>query len=228
VTETAPDALPPGPAEEAPRTGRGRHRPEAIAGEDLSRIIALSDGVFAFALTLLVLSLAIPSVKSNGALGFALNHDFEPLYGYAFAFVMIAIWWIVHNRTYQYIARFDSGLVWINMGLLMQIAIMPFVLSVYTTYTSGANPFQYAVILFASIQIGLGLTNALLWNYAVRAKLTKPTVTPAVRRYFTSRSYTACSVFALSIAVSFWSVQAAQYTWILLFVLQRFLTIEGD
>jgi uncharacterized membrane protein len=219
---------PPPPSEPAARSRYRSRHPVDIAGEDLGRIISLSDGVFAFALTLLVLSLAVPSVKSNGALGYALNHDFEPLYGYAFAFVMIAIWWIIHNRTYQYIARFDSTLVWINMMMLAQIAVMPFVLSIYTDYTSGPHLFQYAVVLFAAIQITLGLTSTLLWWYAQHAKLTKPTATPAVSRYFARRGYVSAGVFALSIAVSFWNVSAAQYTWILLFVLMRFLTAEGD
>jgi uncharacterized membrane protein len=215
------------PAASSVRESYRRRHPVDIAGEDLGRIISLSDGVFAFALTLLVLSLAVPVVKSNGALGAALNHDFEPLYGYAFAFVMIGVWWIVHNRTYQYIGRFDSTLVWINMALLAQIAIMPFVLSVYTTYTSG-NPYQYAVILFAAIQISLGLTNSLLWEYARYAHLTKPSATPAVSRYFAYRGYVSCGVFSLSIGLSFWNVSAAQYSWFLLFFLMRFLTASGD
>jgi uncharacterized membrane protein len=207
-------------------TYRKRH-PVDIGGEDLGRIVALSDGVFAFALTLLVLSLAVPVVKSNGALGSALNHDFGPLYGYAFAFVMIAIWWIIHNRTYQYIARFDTTLVWINMALLAQIAIMPFVLTVYTTYTNG-TAYQYAVVLFAAIQITLGVTNSALWEYARRAHLTKPTATAEVSRYFARRGYVSVGVFGLSIALSFWNVSAAELSWVLLFVLTRFLAASGE
>jgi uncharacterized membrane protein len=228
VSAPEPTPLAAAPPEESPKASWRRRHPVDIVGEDLGRIISLSDGVFAFALTLLVLSLAVPSVTSNGALGAALNHDFQPLYGYGFAFVMIGIWWIIHNRTYQYIARFDNTLVWINMMLLAQIAIMPFVLSVYTQYTGGAHPYQYAVDLFSAIQITLGLTSSLLWWYAQHAHLTKPTATPPVSRYFARRGYVSAGVFGLSIAVSFVNVSAAQYTWILLFVLQRLLTATGD
>lgn len=229
MTDPEPAPLPTPPTEPSAIERYRKRHPVDIAGEDLGRIISLSDGVFAFALTLLVLSLAVPAVKSNGALGAALNHDFAPLFGYGFAFVMIGIWWIVHNRTYQYIARFDSTLVWINMMLLAQIAIMPFVLTVYTTYTSApGGPYQFAVILFAAIQISLGMTNSLLWEYARRAHLTKPTVTPAVSRYFARRGYISCGVFSLSIALTFWNVSVAQYSWFLLFVLQRFFTATND
>jgi uncharacterized membrane protein len=208
----------------ARRTGRQGLR---IQGEDLGRIISLSDGVFAFALTLLVLSLTVPSallIHTNGQLGAALNRDWPTFLGYAFAFVMIAIWWIVHNRTYQYIARFDSTLVWINMALLAQIAVMPFVLSVYTTYSD----YQYGIILFDAVQISLGLTTTLLWEYARKAKLAKPDVPAAVSRYFTRRGILSAAVFLGSIGISFVSVAGAEYVWFLIFVVQRMLTIEGD
>jgi uncharacterized membrane protein len=208
----------------ARREGRKRIQ---IQGEDLGRIISLSDGVFAFALTLLVLSLAVPSstlIHTNGQLGSALNKDWPTFLGYAFAFVMIAIWWIVHNRTYQYIARFDSTLVWINMALLAQIAVMPFILTVYTTYSE----YQYAVILFDAVQISLGVTTAVLWEYAKRAKLAKPGVPEAVSRYFTRRSMLSAAVFVASIGISFVNVSFAQYTWFLILVVQRVLSVEGD
>jgi uncharacterized membrane protein len=204
-----------------------------ISGEDLGRIISLSDGVFAFALTLLVLSLTVPVSKTgtpftNGQLGNALAHDYGTFIAYAFAFVMIAIWWVIHNRTYQYIARFDSTLVWLNMALLAQIALMPFVLGVYSSYGFGSTPLQYAVVLFAADQITLGLTTTGMWEYARFAKLTKPNVPPEVSKYFTRRGLATALVFALSIGVSFYSVDYAQLTWIGIFVVQRALTFAGD
>ncbi|HTT14207.1 MAG TPA: TMEM175 family protein [Thermoplasmata archaeon] len=203
----------------------------SIAGEDLGRIIALSDGVFAFALTLLVLSLAVPSiavVHTNGQLGASLNQDLPTFFGYAFAFVMIGVWWIVHNRTYQYIVRFDSALVWLNMALLAQIAVMPFVLSVYTTYANNPYNFRYAVDLFAALQITLGITTTSLWLYARRAGLTKPDLPEQVSHYFVRRGYLTAAVFALSIGIAFYRVDWAQYSWVLIFVVQRLLTISGD
>jgi uncharacterized membrane protein len=207
---------------------RRRHRSFSIAGEDLGRIVSLSDGVFAFALTLLVLSLTVPTVTSNGALGLALRNDYGAFFGYGFAFVMIGIWWIVHNRTFQYIVKFDSTLVWLNLMLLAQIAVMPFTLTVYADYSQAPHDFQYAVDLFAAIQITLGITTALIWEYARRAQLTKPDVPAAVSRYFTNRGLASSGVFALSIGISFFSVDWAQYSWFLIVVVLRMLTVEGD
>jgi uncharacterized membrane protein len=216
--------------------GRRVHRVDTrIVGEELDRIISLSDGVFAFALTLLVLSLTVPISKTgtftNGGLGAALNHDYGAFIAYAFAFVMIAIWWVVHNRTFYYIARYDSTLVWLNMAMLAQIAVMPFVLGVYSSYGFGNStqqPLQYAVDLFAAIQITLGVTTTALWEYARHAKLVKPNVSRDVSDYFTRRGLLTALVFAISIGVSFVSVEFAQVTWVGIFFVQRALTIRAD
>jgi uncharacterized membrane protein len=208
-----------------------------IVGEDLGRIVSLSDGVFAFALTLLVLSLTVPISATgkfdNGQLGAALNHDYGTFLAYAFAFVMIALWWVIHNRTYYYIAKFDSTLVWLNMLLLAQIAVMPFILGVYAAYGFGSDsvngaPLQYAVVLFAAVQMTLGLTATGIWEYARRKKLVKPNVSQDISNYFTRRGLLTAMVFGISIAVSFWSVAFAQITWIGIFFVQRALTITGD
>ncbi len=238
-SDAPPPPAPTGAAPASPPTGdadpgsHGRHRRRnpgiaSIAGEDLGRIVSLSDGVFAFAMTLLVLSLVVPTfptgTPTEGQLAGRLVSDWPVFLGYAFAFVMISIWWIVHNRTYQYIARFDQGLVWLNLLLLMQIAAMPFVLSVFVTYRN----YQVAIDLFAGIQVTLGLTTTWIWVYAERNHLAKPNVPPAASRYFKRRGYYSAALFAASIAISFVSIEAAEIAWAAVFVVQRALTLEGD
>ncbi len=207
-------------------TEPGFHTPRhgGIAGEDLTRIISLSDGVFAFALTLLALSLAVPTVASgipasrvSSNLAFLLQQDWPAFLGYVFAFVMIGIWWIVHVRTFQYIARFDSRLVWLNLAILLQIAVMPFVMRVYSAYSDT----QVAVGLFAGIQVGLGVTSNLLWDYARNSGLLKPNIPPEIARAYSRRGWMVAAVFLASIGVSFVNLGAAEACWILVFVVQR-------
>ena len=207
--------------------------PTRISGEDLGRILSLSDGVFAFAMTLLVLSLTVPFIPGasnrppvdvSERLAYLLQQDWSVFTAYAFAFVMIGVWWVVHNRTFQYIARYDSALVWINLAMLMQIAVMPFVLGVFSDYSNT----QTGVCLFAGIQVTLGLTSTLMWDYARRRKLLKPTVPVPVQEYFSRRGYFTSAVFAVSIAVSFVSISGAELVWILTFVVQRYLANHGD
>jgi uncharacterized membrane protein len=206
----------------SPRTPR--HRAGELEGDDLGRILALSDGVFAFAMTLLALSLTVPVItqstgaQASGPLGAALWQDWTAFLGYAFAFVMIAVWWVAHNRTFQYIARYNSTLVWINMAILIEIAVMPFVLSVFSHYSST----MVGVDLFAGTQVALGITNTGLWDYARYAKLLKPNVPAGAVTFYSSRGYLAAAVFAGSIGLSFVSVAAAEVSWILTFVLTRY------
>jgi uncharacterized membrane protein len=208
------------------RSSAGRfHPPRGIAGEDLGRILSLSDGVFAFAMTLLALSLVVPVVhgsSSSAESGNLLNRlggELPVFFGYVFAFVMIAIWWIVHNRTFQYIARYDSALVWINMAILLQVAVMPFVMTLYNDYSNT----QLAIDLFAFIQVGLGISTVGLWDYARRAKLIKPNVPPEVALFFSRRGWITSAIFLASIGVSFINLTAAQLTWVATFVVQRLL-----
>ena len=206
-------------------------RRRGTSGTDLSRIISLSDGVFAFALTLLALSLTVPVFATNGLsnasasghLAFLLQHDYNAFFGYGFAFVMIAVWWVAHQRTFQHIARYNSTLVWLNMGILLQIAVMPFVLSVYNDY----GQTQTAVGLFAGLQVTLGITTTSLWDYARRAKLIRPNVPEAVAQFFSRRGWVTSGVFAISIGLTFVSVTAAQISWFGVFVVQRLLDRPG-
>jgi uncharacterized membrane protein len=203
-------------------------------GEDLGRIISLSDGVFAFSLTLLVLSLAVPSLTTtsgesarqvSGALGASLRSDWDGFLGYVFAFVMIAIWWTSHHRTFRYIRRYDSRLVWLNMAVLMEIAVMPFVLTVYRSYSDT----QVAVDLFSSIQAVTGVTMAAIWSYAtINRRLVDAQIDPRIVQYYSRRSWAAPAVFGLSILVSFGSVVGAELTWLLLFVVVQLTNRYGS
>jgi TMEM175 potassium channel family protein len=202
-----------------------------VSGEDLGRLLALSDGVFGFALTLLALSLVVPTFDTTNMsqgqvsshLAYLLQQDWSAFIGYVFAFIMIAIWWVNHHRIFQFIARYNSTLVWLNMGVLLEIAVMPFVLRVYTSYTDA----MVAVDLFAGIQVALGITTTLLWDYARRAKLIKPNVPPAVGQFFSRRGWFTAAIFAISIGVSFYSVSFAEYCWVSVFVAQVVVNRAG-
>ncbi|HTT73200.1 MAG TPA: TMEM175 family protein [Thermoplasmata archaeon] len=191
-------------------------------GEDLTRIISLSDGVFAFSLTFLVISLVVPTGLTEGQLGAHLAQDWPTFLGYAFAFFLIANWWTIHHRTFSYVRRYDGTVVWINMSILLEIAVMPFVLTVFTTY--GVAGDQYAVILFAATQALTGVTFAGLWRYATADhRLVDPDLDARLIRYYADRGLVTPLIFVLSIAISFASVSWAEYSWVAMFVVPRLL-----
>jgi len=203
-----------------------------VPGEDIGRIISLSDGVFAFALTLLVLGLTVPVINTtglshsqvSGGLGNQLQADWVKFLGYAFAFVMISLWWMVHHRTFRYIQRYDFVLMWLNMMVLLEVAVMPFVLQVFTSYSDT----QIAVVLFAFMQLATGLTINALWRYASRGhRLIDPGLPAAEISYFANRGVLPAIAFGGSILISFVSVSWAEYFWLVPLVLNRLASRYG-
>ncbi|EQD53649.1 membrane protein containing DUF1211, partial [mine drainage metagenome] len=139
-------------------------------GEDLSRLLSLSDGVFAFAFTLLVLQLTVPAIDTTGLtngqisqrLAAALGGDVPAILAFAVGALFIGLQWVVHHRTFHYIRRFDSPLLWINIGFLATVAINPFLLGVFIRYQETST----AVMLYGGGQaVTVGLL-ALIWWYA--------------------------------------------------------------
>jgi len=203
--------------------GAGREVP----GDDIGRIISLSDGVFAFALTLLVLGLTVPVIATaglnsgqvSGHLGHALQSDWPKFLGYVFTFAMISIWWMVHHRTFRYIQRYDFVLMWLNMVVLLEVAVMPFVLQVFAAYPDT----QVAVVLFAFMQMATGITINVLWRYAARGhRLIDPKLPAEEIRYFANRGILPAIAFGGSILVSFVNVSWAEVLWVVPLALNRF------
>jgi uncharacterized membrane protein len=124
---------------------------------------------------------------------------------------MIANWWLAHHRLFRFIVRYDDILVSLNMLLLVEVAVMPFVLKVFVDY----DQTQVAVLLFDVLQIALALTVGVLWRYAShRHRLIVPETPEAILRYFGLRTLITPAVFLLSIGLSFVNVTAAELVWI--------------
>jgi uncharacterized membrane protein len=193
----------------------------------MGRILSLTDGVFAFSLTLLVLSLTVPVITSpnlstaqvSSRLAYLLGQQYGTFLGYVFVFVMIAIWWTAHNRLFRWIVRYDDILVGLNMALLLEIAVMPFVLRVYISFADT----RVAVLLFSVIELVTGLTLTLIWWYASwHHRLIRRTIPVSDVRWMQYRTLLTPAIFAISIGVAFVSVVGAELVWIGALVIQRF------
>jgi uncharacterized membrane protein len=100
---------------------------------DTSRVEALSDSVFAVAITLLILTIQLPSslgVTSTAPLAQALVQVMSSiglkLLSYVLSFVIVGIYWVGHQYTFHYIKRSDRVLLWLNLLLLLCIVFIPF------------------------------------------------------------------------------------------------------
>ncbi len=97
-----------------------------------SRVEAFSDGVFAVAITLLVLDLATP--MTSGSLIGALADKWPQFAAFAISFVVIGIVWVNHHTVFHRLKRVDRPLLFINLGLLMSVVLIPFVTSLFALY----------------------------------------------------------------------------------------------
>src|SRR4029434_483395 len=100
-----------------------------IAGQSLERLAALSDGVFAIAMTLLVLDLRVPvstGLKSESDLWLALLPLASPLAPYRLSFMTLGIFWIGQQTQLSSFARSNRTLTWIHIGFLLAVSLLPF------------------------------------------------------------------------------------------------------
>jgi uncharacterized membrane protein len=91
------------------------------------RIEALTDGVFAIVMTLLVLELAIEGAPANDE---ELLHElagmWNEIYGYIMTFIALAVFWIIHRLQFNYIVHSDGVTMWLNIFFLTTVALYPF------------------------------------------------------------------------------------------------------
>jgi len=129
-----------------------------------NRLEALVDGIFAFAMTLLVTGLVIPRLsKTEEATGLAIRlaEMRAEFISFLVAFFVLASFWHMHNRQFRHVHRVDHGIMGITLMILVCVVLMPFTTNISGDY-SGV---QIAVTLFHSNMCGLGLFFLLHWLY---------------------------------------------------------------
>jgi uncharacterized membrane protein len=139
-----------------------------------SRIEALCDGVFAIAMTILVLELSIPNFIGTHAGSEEVARSFVEIipefYGYALGFVVLGIYWILHRFMFHFIRRSDGVLVWLNILFLMFAAAVPFmtaVLRVNKSLAPGAQTASQMPWVFNSGSLIITILILLgIWQYA--------------------------------------------------------------
>jgi uncharacterized membrane protein len=137
------------------------------------RLESFSDGVFAIAVTLLVLDIALPGGASKHLLRSV--GDLWPSYvAYVASFSTIGAMWLGHNGITEYLDRADFAFVRLNLLLLLFVSFLPFPTRIFADYIAENGPERIAVTFYG---VTLLLTSSLLlvlWRYAVRKKLVRP------------------------------------------------------
>ena len=188
----------------------------------LGRILALSDGVFAFSLTLLVVSLSVPTATSDSALASQLLDQAPAYFSYFISFVAVASIWYGHHESFKYIRRYDGRLIALNFGSLLLIAFLPF-----PTAVLGRNQQEPLAAIFYALTLALSnlFFAATWWHASHRRRLVRSDLSPAIVRLRFNRTLGGAFVFLLSIPVALWRPIAAEVVWsvflVAIFVLLR-------
>jgi len=124
--------------------------------KETARLEAFSDGVFAIAITLLVLELISMLHPQNGEtlLDFCLHH-WEPFAAFLIGFLTILVCWINHKHVFDYIKKTDSNLPWVNGFVLFMITFTPFPTAILAEYLGKESRFALAIFGFNYIMISL-------------------------------------------------------------------------
>jgi uncharacterized membrane protein len=193
--------------------GRSRHRDQAEV--EFNRIVAFSDGVFAIAITLLVLGLTVPAGVTD--LKQALINNEGDFLAYGISFAVLGRYWLLHHRFFSALERFDGRLMALNLMYLAFIALVPFTSQVLGDYGDQTE----AIVLYAINLILVSGSFYLQIIYSYRAGLVRTEAGAYERAFAGPANLITIGVFVASIPVAFISPTAATVMWLAIFVVGR-------
>jgi uncharacterized membrane protein len=180
-----------------------------IAGRSVERLAALSDGVFAVAMTLLVLDLRAPAVEaihSERDLWAALGALAPRLFMYILSFMTLGIFWVGQQTQLNHLARSDRSLSWIHIVFLFAISMMPFSTTLLAQFTA----FRMALLVYWVNILLIGAVLYISWICAVGSGLVREDLPPQTSSAIKRRILIAQALYAfgalLCVISTYWSI----------------------
>lgn len=190
--------------------------PRTEAPATLERLIFLSDGVFAIAITLLVLEIttliSAHFLLNESLPGLLLSADlWTAIASYALSFIILSVYWMTYQRIFHYIKHSDNVLIWLNVLFLLCVAF----LSVPTKVLGLYGNQQAALIFYVGTLTVTGLFILLLWWYATtHHRLVDKQLDTALIRHHMQRALIGLLILVLSIALAFLHPYLAEVSWL--------------
>ena len=182
-----------------------------IAGQNVERLAALSDGIFAVSMTLLVMDLHVPlrtMVHSEGDLTKALIHLSPQIAMYMMSFLTLGIFWVGQQTQLNFLEKSHRSLAWIHLLFLFAVTLTPF----STQLLAGYPAIRVALLFYWMNILLLGAALFLSWNCAIKLGLLKGDmdreVPVAIKRriLFAQGLYALCAflcLFSMRLAIGF-------------------------
>ena len=175
----------------------------------MERLAALSDGIFAVAMTLLVLDIHAPAseaVHGEHDLWAVLVALAPRLLMFGMSFMTLGIFWVGQQTQLNHLERSDRGLTWIHLAFLAVVCLLPFT----TSFLAEFMRYRVALLVYWANIFLLGLTLYFSWVCALDKKLMKPGLTEQVTSAIKGRIFVAQSLYAcgmlLCVFSTYWSI----------------------
>jgi uncharacterized membrane protein len=173
-----------------------------VAGQNVERLAALSDGIFAVAMTLLVLDLRVPAAEAVHS-----EHDLRQilialsprLLIFLMSIMTLGIFWVGQQTQLNHFARSDRNLAWIHIAFLCAVCFIPFSTSLLAEFIH----YRTALLVYWSNILLLGLTLFWSWTYATRYKLLADDLPQEIHPAVIRRIVIAQSLYAAGAALCF-------------------------
>jgi len=180
------------------------HNGETAHHTDTQRLEAFSDGVFAIAITLLIIEIGVPHVEAEGSLTQALLDLWPSYVGYVVSFLTIGVMWVNHHHMFKDIDRCDHTLLVLNMLLLLGIAFVPFPTAVVAEYVREGRHELEAALTYGGTFVVIAIVFDAFWLYASRdRRLIDPHVSDARLRSRTLRYLPGPLLYAVALPLAF-------------------------
>jgi uncharacterized membrane protein len=179
-------------------------------------VISFGDAIFAFAITLMTLSIDIPDLPPNlteSQLVSRLYEMYPQVESYIISFAVIAIFWISYHQIFNYIKESHISMVYLNLLFLLLITF----LSVTTSLVINYGSYQIPYVIYCIVVIMTSSLLALIWWIATKDyRLVDKDIHPLFVRGVMVNLLLFPFVFAISILVSFFNLDIAQYLWLII------------
>jgi uncharacterized membrane protein len=190
----------------------------------INRVEALADGIFAIAMTLMVLELSIPVITGssvNAELLRQLLVLLPKLLVFIFSFIILGMMWVHHRFMFHYIERSDGKLAWMNIIFLMFVALIPFTASLLGEYTNA----QVAVAVYGINALLSIIMCLVIWIYITgKHELADRAIDAEIVIRRKIMYLVGCTLFIIGIGISFISPIASLYIYGLAVLLAIIIT----
>lgn len=186
------------------------------------RIEALTDGLFAIVMTLIVLELKVPEIPkpvNDGEMLRKLAELGPHLFTFGLTFVLSGAFWFQHHMSLQQLRHMTRMLIWVNLAFLLFVSVLPF-----SAGLLGRYPFsRVAQMVYYGNQFAIGLPLAAQWAYAGKKGLIRDSLSPRLRYRLSGRLWLMPVATLAAFAGAAWRPAYAAYGFAIVIVLGRLI-----